>query len=85
MRNLGLALDKTFLKGHVLPDGSTQIFELKVCRHSDPNGTRYATYPNGVSIVLTSSHFERLEASQGIKSQIPLSPMPFKLRHSLNL
>lgn len=84
LKNFGPMFESSFVVGHTLPEGTTENYELLVCRHPDPDGTRYATYPNGVSMVLTGAQFVRLEASQSIKSEIIPTPMPRKLRQSLN-
>ncbi|WP_147281538.1 hypothetical protein [Kluyvera ascorbata] len=83
MKKFGPMLDEIFNLAHYLPDGTTKGYSIKVCRHPDPDGTRYATYENGVSLVLTKACFERIRASQG-KNSRPYH-MPHKLIESLNL
>lgn len=85
MKNFGSMLDRVFSLLHFQPDGTTKEFELTVCKQPDPNGTRYATYQNGVNVVLTSKCFEQLKSMQGHQSVYPATHMPYKLRESLNL
>ncbi len=85
MKNFGPMLDRVFSLLHFQPDGTTKEFELTVCKHPDPNGTRYATYHNGVSVVLTPRCFDRLVASQGRLSVYPPTHMPYRLLESLHL
>jgi hypothetical protein len=63
MKKFGPMLAEIFNLVHYLPDGTT--YPIKVCKHPDPDGTRYATYENGVSLVLTKTRFERIRTSQG--------------------
>lgn len=44
MEKFGPVLDKIFSLVHYLPDGTTKDYPIKVCKHPDPDGTRYATY-----------------------------------------
>lgn len=85
MKNFGPILNKVFSLLHFQPDGTTKEFELTVCKHPDPNGTRYATYQNGVSVVLTSKCFDRLVSIQGHQSAYPATHMPYRLCESLYL
>ncbi|HEM7418472.1 TPA: hypothetical protein U2J22_003606 [Citrobacter youngae] len=83
MKKFGPMLDEIFNLAHYLPDGTTKNYPIKVCKDPDPDGTRYATYENGVSLVLTKARFERIRASQG-KSIRPCH-MPYRLIESLKL
>ncbi|RXW28953.1 hypothetical protein DM877_11130 [Enterobacter cloacae] len=83
MKKFGPMLAEIFNLVHYLPDGTTKSYPIKVCKHPDPDGTRYATYENGVSLVLTKTRFERIRTSQG--KNIRPCHMSHKLIESLNL
>ena len=83
MKKFGPMLDEIFNLVHYLPDGTTKNYPIKVCKHPDPDGTRYATYENGVSLVLTKTRFERIRTSQG--KNIRPCHMTYRLIESLNL
>lgn len=83
MKNFGPCLDNIFNLVHYLPDGVIKEFPIRVCMHPDPDGSRYATYENGVSIALTKSCFERLNSAKDGRSKP--THLPYKLRESLDL
>ncbi len=83
MEKFGPVLDDIFSLVHYQPDGTTKYYPIKVSKHPDPDGTRYATYENGVSLVLTKASFERLSSYLG--QDIRPSHMPHKLIESFNL
>lgn len=81
MDKYGPVLDIVFTLVHFLPDGNKRSFAVKITKHPDSDGTRYATYPNGVGLVIGPSQFERLMVS---RVGFP-TPMPQRLRESLDL
>ncbi len=81
MDKYGPVLDIDFTLVHFLPDGNKQRFTVKITKHPDSDGTRYATYPNGTGLVVGPAQFNRLMMS---KVELP-TPMPQRLRESLDL
>ncbi len=80
MNKYGPVLDIDFTLVHFHPDGNTYRFAVKISKHPDSDGSRYATYPNGTGFVVGPSQFDRIM----LKVELP-TPMPQRLRESLDL